>query len=98
MYPKNLKLRIIGVREEEDYAFTDQWIEQEAQTRFGAEGPPLRDYKALSKEAPRKTKLLATVAIVDNEGKSYGATEHDVTNSEYPIRVGEEVAYRISSS
>ena len=36
MFPSTLFMRVIGLREEEDYAFTDQWIEQEAKTRLGS--------------------------------------------------------------
>lgn len=97
MFPTTIILRVTALREEEDYLFTDQWIEREAKTRFGSNGPPHQDYKALCKEAPRKIKLLATLAITVHKDNFLGTVEQEVTDTENPPKIGEEAAYILSS-
>ena len=90
MFGSGFKVRVTGLREEEDHLVADLWIEE----KLGVDRPYTKEeYRAACREAPRPLKLYANLAIFNGEGEHVGSMELNVTDRRNVVFVGLEVSF-----
>ena len=92
MFGRGFKVRVTGLREEEDHWAVDQWIDEKLGVKEGCNFSKA-DYQLACREAPRNLKLWANLAIFNGEGQCVGHIELDVTDRRNTDFVGLEVGF-----
>jgi len=89
MFANGFKVRVIALREEEDWQARDSIIEAE----ILKQKPPHKkeDYERIIAKHPIPMKLRAEVAVYNQDGERCGSFDLDVTDRRNVLFIGQEV-------